>query len=350
MSFIDKATFLSCLSAQDIQEKKTAGGFIFMPLNRTIEKIREFVRENSECELLSVTYVNNTSNLTFRCACGNEFKTSLKEFKGRKDRNSAKRQCNECGLRSRINKRTKPHSKFTEEVCGLIKGEYTVMSEYVTALEGIILKHNGCKTVFTMAPNDFLKGQRCPMCYGTPKKNTDLFKQDVKNLVGDEYRVIGEYDGNKIKTLMQHNICGYRWKTTPNSFLRGTFCPKCAVKSKGELRIREFLSRHRVAFKEQFRINECRHINSLPFDFAIFENDNIKFLLEYDGEQHFKVSRFNKDKRKMVKRLKNIQLRDKIKTRYCKDNNINLLRIPYTEFDNIYLILENYLLQQKILY
>ena len=308
-----------------------------MPFNWSIEKVREFVRENSECELLSVTYVNNTSDLAFRCACGNEFKTSIKEFKGRKDRNQSKRQCNQCGIRSRTNKRKKPHSKFAQEVYGLVGGRYIVMSEYVTALEGVRLKHDKCKTVFTMAPNDFIKGQRCPNCYGTPKKTTDQFKQDVKSLVGDEYEVIGEYKGNKIKTLMQHNTCGYRWETTPNTFLRGTFCPKCKVKSKGELRIRELLIKHRVTFKEQFRINECRHINSLPFDFAIFENDNLKFLLEYDGEQHFKLTRRRNAESKLAQIIKT----DTIKKDYCASHNINLIKISYTHFYNIEKILNN---------
>ena len=36
----------------------------------------------------------------------------------------------------------------------------------------------------------------------------------------------------------------------------------------------------------------------------------------------------------------NGKIRDTIKTRYCKDNNIRLIRIPYWEFDNIENILE----------
>ena len=36
--------------------------------------------------------------------------------------------------------------------------------------------------------------------------------------------------------------------------------------------------------------------------------------------------------------LENIKFRDNIKTQYCKDNNIKLIRIPYWEFnDDTYL-------------
>ena len=33
--------------------------------------------------------------------------------------------------------------------------------------------------------------------------------------------------------------------------------------------------------------------------------------------------------------LRNTKCRDEIKTQYCKENNIKLIRIPYWEFDNI---------------
>ena len=304
-----------------------------------IEKVKKFVEENSECKLLSTEYKNYTSELKFECKCGNEFKTSFKEFKGRKDRNYSKRQCNECGISSRTNKRRKSHSQFIEEVHGLVGNEYMVIGEYISAFKGIELKHNLCGHVFTMAPHEFLKGQRCPKCYGTPKKTTEQFKREIKELVGEEYKVLGEYRGNKVKILMLHKTCGNRWETTPNHFLRGTFCPKCAVRSKGELKIRKYLEKHNINFKEQFTINECRHINPLPFDFAIFKNNKLELLIEYEGEQHFKPTRFRGAKDKFKETIRN----DRIKRNYCKENNINLLEIPYTQFENIEKILNNIL-------
>ena len=43
-------------------------------------------------------------------------------------------------------------------------------------------------------------------------------------------------------------------------------------------------------------------------------------------------------------KLKKQQEHDKIKDNYCKDKNINLLRIPYWEFNNIENILKDTLL------
>ena len=55
----------------------------------------------------------------------------------------------------------------------------------------------------------------------------------------------------------------------------------------------------------------------LPFDFYI----NDKYIVEYDGEQHFKNTKFF-DFYKCKKH-------DLIKNKYCFDNNIPLIRIPY---------------------
>ena len=41
--------------------------------------------------------------------------------------------------------------------------------------------------------------------------------------------------------------------------------------------------------------------------------------------------------------FKENQIRDNIKTQYCKDNNIKLIRIPYYEFKNVDTILNNIL-------
>jgi hypothetical protein len=59
--------------------------------------------------------------------------------------------------------------------------------------------------------------------------------------------------------------------------------------------------------------------------------------IEYDGAQHYQVV----ERWGGVKSFYDRQLKDKIKTDFCKNNNINLLRIPYTEFSNINEILKD---------
>jgi len=50
-------------------------------------------------------------------------------------------------------------------------------------------------------------------------------------------------------------------------------------------------------------------------------------LIEYDGMQHFKKSNFFN--------LSYTSYNDSIKNKFAKENDIDLLRIPYTEYNNI---------------
>ena len=65
------------------------------------------------------------------------------------------------------------------------------------------------------------------MVRSTRRKTTKQFKQEVYDLVGDEYTVLGEYKNSKTKVLMKHNKCNTEWEVIPNNFLRGTRCPTC---------------------------------------------------------------------------------------------------------------------------
>lgn len=90
---------------------------------------------------------------------------------------------------------------------------------------------------------------------------------------------------------------------------------------------------------------DCRDINPLPFDFYL-PNKNI--LIEFDGEQHFKEKHFFSRSGTLGTQFDSltsyIQYHDTIKTKYCKIHNIPLIRIPYTEINNIDKILEEKLI------
>lgn len=53
--------------------------------------VNNFVKENSECELISKEYVKAIDKMNFKCKCGEIFETSFSKFKSRN-----KRQCNSC--------------------------------------------------------------------------------------------------------------------------------------------------------------------------------------------------------------------------------------------------------------
>jgi hypothetical protein len=68
-------------------------------------------------------------------------------------------------------------------------------------------------------------------------------------------------------------------------------------------------------------------VQTLPFDVYV---PLYNLVIEYDGEQHFDI-KHSFDKSKFWVTI----YHDAIKNAYCEDNNINLLRIPYWEYENI---------------
>ena len=86
------------------------------------------------------------------------------------------------------------------------------------------------------------------------------------------------------------------------------------------INIKNLLNSINIPYQTEFKIN----INNRRFYFDIFVNN--KYFIEYDGEQHFKykVTGWNNKKNFEITRE-----RDLLKNKYCFDNNIPLIRIPY---------------------
>ena len=93
----------------------------------------------------------------------------------------------------------------------------------------------------------------------------------------------------------------------------------------GEHKISCLLDMWGIQYTEQFRFLECRDQRPLPFDFYLLDYN---VCIEFDGQQHFV-------QRNGWTELEVIQKHDEIKTIFCKNNNIDLIRIPYWEIDDI---------------
>jgi len=57
----------------------------------TIEKIKEFVMNNSDSQLRSTEFHGFSQKLQFECACGNNFERTFTKFK-----NNHQRKCDVC--------------------------------------------------------------------------------------------------------------------------------------------------------------------------------------------------------------------------------------------------------------
>lgn len=139
--------------------------------------------------------------------------------------------------------------------------------------------------------------------------------------------------------------CGGEFITSHFSFKKydGQRCPDCAnAESQGEHKIRQYLESHNIHFIPQYRFKDCRTSVPLPFDFYLTE---LNIAIEYDGAGHYiPIKRGKMTTEDAEKNLKQIQYRDDIKTHYCNEKEIKLIRIPYTDFNNIENVLDRHLI------
>jgi len=173
--------------------------------------------------------------------------------------------------------------------------------------------------------NHFLKG--CPKCSNNIIKTQDEHIYDFKKIHGDKYdysKVVYKNTNTKINIICPKHG---EFLQSPSMHKRGNGCPKCK-ESKGERKIREYLEKNNIEYIQEYIL-----FDQFRFDFYL---KDINTVIEYDGKQHFESIEFFGGEDALIK----TQERDKIKNDYCIKNNIPIIRIPYTEFKNINIILK----------
>jgi len=133
------------------------------------------------------------------------------------------------------------------------------------------------------------------------------------------YKLVN-YINSKTKINIICPIHG-NFEQLPYEHLRGKGCPNCR-ESKGEKEIRNILESKKINFSPQYKFNDCKNINKLPFDFYLPDYNT---CIEFHGEQHYKPIKWFGGETVFNK----LKSRDKIKENYCNDNNIKLIIIPY---------------------
>lgn len=105
------------------------------------------------------------------------------------------------------------------------------------------------------------------------------------------------------------------------------------IQSYGEFKIEEFLIINKIHYIKEHTFDTCKNIKNLRFDFYL---PSLNICVEYDGEQHFiAYSLYGGENA-----LNITKKHDKIKNKWCKNNKIKLIRIPYNKKRKIYSILE----------
>lgn len=216
----------------------------------------------------------------------------------------------------------KTDKEFRKEVYNLVGNEYTFLDPYVNDYTKIKVKHNKCGNVYEVTPSNFFTGTRCPYCSGKHQKTDEEFKQEVYDLVGNEYVFLDTYVNNYTKLKVKHKTCGNVYEVTPTHFLIGTRCPYCNI-SKGELILNKLLDTLNINYETQKTFKDLKDKTYLSYDFYI---PSQSILIEYQGLQHYEPIDYFGGETK----FKNQQKHDQMKFDYAREHGYNLILVPYT--------------------
>lgn len=199
-----------------------------------------------------------------------------------------------------------------------------------------------CNTIKNVRLSYIING-RSKDC-GCGRKDT-LRETRTNNLVGQRFGklVVVELleDRDKFNRIMYRCKCDCGGEIiTSRLCLANHHTSSCGcILSSNNMYIDKLLRNNEINHESEYRV----FIDGkwYRFDFYLPEYN---LFIEYDGEQHFKPVTFGGiSKEDAEHNLQQTQERDKIKDKYCKNNNINLLRIPYWEKQNIETIISNHL-------
>lgn len=105
-------------------------------------------------------------------------------------------------------------------------GDFELL-KYDPKTERAQIRHSSCGRNFEIGYAKFLKVPVCKVCQPAIRNN-ETFKREIKELVGDEYELVGEYSDKDTKVILRHNRCGTEQEYKVAHFLRGQRCSKCS--------------------------------------------------------------------------------------------------------------------------
>lgn len=279
-----------------------------------------------------VDYVNNSIKVTITCKTHGDFEQRPNgHLKGK--------GCPKCS--SNVKSTTEEFITKANAIHGSRYKYHKVVYHNTNTKVAITCNKHGD---FEQTPFRHLRGHGCLRCSVDEKKSTtEEFVTRANAVHRDQYKYHKvDYVNTNINVTITCKKHG-DFEQTPQSHLLGYGCAKCKS-SRGETAIRQWLEEREYQFQEQVKFQSCKNINPLPFDFSV--NTINQRLIEFQGIQHYEPLSFRSRKdpiEQLEANLARIQLHDAIKTKWCADNNVPLLVIPYWDQHRIPELLEEFL-------
>jgi len=270
----------------------------------TFEYAKQLYKKNN-LELLENKYINAHIKMKTRCCkCNYIWFINLNNV-------NSENNCPACA------KTLKYSIEQAKQI--FLKANLTLLEKkYKSANKKMKYICNECKYKGKITLWNVKKGNRCHRCAGTLKHTIKtaqkIFKTHNLSLLEKKYF------GNQIKMQTECNKCGYIWKITLGNVHNGNNCPKCSI-----LKSEKYTGKiiEQLFPTEQIIIHDRKLLDGLECDILCH---NKKFIVEYNGIQHYKFSNHFHRTQEVFEKTK---LHDKLKIERAKQKGYNLIIVPY---------------------
>lgn len=260
-----------------------------------------------------------------RCSCGTEREVVGKDLKSGRSTN--------CGC--------KRNEKRSE---ALRKDLTNCQFGKLTALRPLQKKYKGncywecqceCGNIIETTANKLLSGNTKSCGCLQKLRAGEANQKDITNQKFGKLTAVEPIGKTKRSTIIWKCMCecGNTVNVAIDHLTSGNTQSCGCLQSKGEQKLKEIFQKENILYESQKQFDTCIFPDTKEkarFDFYLTEYN---ILIEYDGIQHFQCSPnsiWNTEED-----FKKLKKRDAFKTKWCNDNNIKLIRIPYTCFKNL---------------
>ena len=214
-----------------------------------------------------------------------------------------------------------------------------------------------CGTKDFIAKGSYLRAGRVQSC-GCYNKEASHDKNMI-DLTGQRYGMLTVIE--EVKDIRQSGSiiwkclcdCGNETYASSNSLRTGNKVSCGCLSSKNEQKIKNHLTNIGIKYISQYWFDDLRSTITnyvLKFDVAVFDKeDNLSFIIEYDGEQHEYGTRFSPRQEENEEKFRRLKLYDQLKNDYCQEHNIDLLRISFRDKNDLINIINQKLLEKGMI-
>ena len=214
-------------------------------------------------------------------------------------------------------------------------GEWTVLKRDPSQPRNVICQCS-CGTIKSIWASSLKTGASkscgCLKSRLTKKRNED----NAKTHIGEKYGLLTILDCVVKDEKYYYHCkcdCGNECDVWGQRLFRGETSSCGCINSKANALMALILDKYNIPYKREYRFEDCKDKGTLPFDFALFNNEEeLIGLIENNGDQHYSArgTQWN-----TPEHLIYIQKHDYIKQKFAEDNHIPFLVIPYQYFGEL---------------